>query len=593
MQQNPKAYYFLGLSYYNRGELELALSQFRKSLDLNPSFIQARALISMILLKQNRIDDSIMEAEKILQVDEKNALAHDILGSGYMAKGMTDEGMKELDIATSLDPKLVDVHLKEGFAKLAKGKSAEGETELETAVQVAPEILNTRFLLASYYIRQKNYDKAMNVLKAGVKGQKSDALLYNTMAGVLVAENKESEAIPLLQKSKETDPDLLAPYFNLALYYVSKKDTEKALGQYNEVLKRDPRNLSALTGSAKILESIGKKSEALSLYLKAKETNKAEGYLALAGYYERTKDLSKAIGVLDEAIRADSENMPAVIAKGKIYVEEKSYNEAIKTFDQVASKKPEQGFPLLISTYMAMGEGQKAVATAQKIINNQPGSADGYIVLASVLERQNDHARAIDTAVNGLRVAGENIQLRMLLAELYVKKHDYPKAMNNYDDVVKRNPKYLLAIFAQGNTLEMMGKKKDAVIKYRNVLSKSANFVPALNNLAYLYANGLGSKEEALRLATRAYELNPRNATVMDTMGYALLKNGKNDDARKLLEKTATVIPKNPSVQYHLALAYMAQGDKAQALKSIKRCLEAGDFPDAKAAKRLLAQLQT
>jgi FimV-like protein len=79
----------------------------------------------------------------------------------------------------------------------------------------------------------------------------------------------------------------------------------------------------------------------------------------------------------------------------------------------------------------------------------------------------------------------------------------------------------------------------------------------------------------------------------MDTMGYALLKNGKNDDARKLLEKTATVIPKNPSVQYHLALAYMAQGDKAQALKSIKRCLEAGDFPDAKAAKRLLAQLQT
>ena len=50
-------YYYQGLTLYNQGELENALSQFRQILDRTPSLHQARIMVSQILLRQHRFDD--------------------------------------------------------------------------------------------------------------------------------------------------------------------------------------------------------------------------------------------------------------------------------------------------------------------------------------------------------------------------------------------------------------------------------------------------------------------------------------------------------------------------------------------------------
>ena len=71
-----EAYYFLGLCFYNRGELESALSQFRKILDNVPDSRQARMMTGTILLAQKRVDDAITEIQKLLQKDDGLSLIH-------------------------------------------------------------------------------------------------------------------------------------------------------------------------------------------------------------------------------------------------------------------------------------------------------------------------------------------------------------------------------------------------------------------------------------------------------------------------------------------------------------------------------------
>jgi len=587
-----EGYHFLGLCYYSRGELESALSQFRKILDNVPNSRQARLMTAAILLSQKRTDDAVNEINKVLQQDDKDAVAHNLLGNAYMAKGMFEEGMRELNKATQINPKIVDAYLKKGYFYFSRGENSRGESELASAVQAAPDVLNSRLMLASYYLKSGNSAKALAALKSGLTGKKSDAPLYNSIAAVLFAGNKRDEGLRNLQKAKEVDPAFPASYQNLATFYAASGNYPKAIEEYNALLRQAPSNVRALLAMAALQELQGNEREALAYYQKSRDTKAPEAFLASAGYHMKKKEADKALKVLDEAIKIDGRNIAALEMKGRILIGEKKYKPALKTFEEVEAINPDAGIALKIKAYVAMQETDKALEQARRIIAKYPRSAQGYTVLASIYESKNDSANAINEVKNGIRVDGKNVQAMVYLGNLHQARKEYDRAMAAYGDAVRTNPDFVPAIFAQGALLEQTGKKKEALAKYRAVLDKSNSYVPAMNNLAYLCAEGYGNREEALRMAINAFKLEPGNAGVMDTLGYALLKNNRRDDAKKVLEQAVKLLPNNPTVCYHLALAYRESGDKPKAVQTLQKSLTLGDFPDAAAARTLLAELK-
>ena len=85
--------------------------------------------------------------------------------------------------------------------------------------------------------------------------------------------------------------------------------------------------------------------------------------------------------------------------------------------------------------------------------------------------------------------------------------------------------------------------------------------------------------------------IEPNNPNILDTYGFLLLKNGRAVEARRILERVASIMPNNPSVNYHLALAYKQSGDRAQALSRVNKALESGRFAEEREARLLLAEL--
>lgn len=587
-----EGYYFLGLCYYNRGELESALSQFRKILDYAPDSRQARLMTGTILLAQKRVDDAITEIQKVLQKNDGDALAHNLLGNAYMAKGMFEEGMREYNRATKIDPKIVDAYLKKGTFYFSRGKNAEGEAELASAVKAAPDVINSRMLLASYYAKSGNAARSLSVLRAGLTGKKSDALLYNSIASVLLSQNKNDEGLNSIQKAKTVDPAFPASYQNLAIYFAATGKYDRAIEEYAALLRYDPQNVRALLGVAALYEIKGNDKEALVYYQKATDTKQAGTFLAKANYFLKKRETDKAIKVLEDALKVDSRNVAALEMKGRLLVSEKKFKEALRAFDEVEAINPNAGSALKIGAFVAMKDTAKAVELARKNIDKHPNSAQGYLTLASIYEGQRDRNRAITEVKNGLRVDANNVQAILYLGNLYESARDYTQAMALYAEASRKRPDFAPALFAQGALLDSTGKKKEAVAVYRKVLMKSESYVPALNNLAYLYASGYGSKEDALRLAVAANKLQHGNPGAMDTLGFALLRNNRPAEAKMVLEKAANLLPNNPTVQYHLALAYNASGDKNNAVKSLQKALSLGAFPDARAASTLMAELR-
>jgi putative PEP-CTERM system TPR-repeat lipoprotein len=593
LQPTIEGYYLLGMSQFQRKEYESALSQFRSILDRAPDMLQARIMTALILLSQKRLDDSIAEIKKVLAVNDRIALAHNMLGSAYMAKGMLEEGIHELERATELDPKLVDAHLKKGIYYLSTGNLKEAETDLKTAVQVAPDVLNTRLVLFSYYLRLKNYDKAFAVMKEGLNRTKGDAILYNNMAAIMFAQKKTGEGLNYFQKAKEADPAFLETYFNAAKYYAASGEQEKTLSELKSVIQKDPLNLKALLSLAGYYDSKGNDKEALGYLTKATETKNPAAYIALANYHMKKKESGKALSTADEAIKAVPNNADLLELKGGIYLIEKKPEKAIPVFDEIEKIDAARGISLKIRTYGANKEFEKAADQARRLIKLQPKSAEGYMVLAGIYEAQGDLSRATDELKKGIGTDPKHGAAYIQLGYTYAKKKDYAAALATFNDAIRQDPKSApQALFAQGTVYEQQGKKQEAVKNYREVLVKSPAYVPALNNLAILYSDGYGGKPaEGLRLAETAVSRNQNNPTILDTYGYALLKNGRSADAKKVLEKVAAVLPENPSVNYHLALACRDTGDRAQAISRVNKALSLGRFPEESQARQLLAEL--
>jgi len=592
MSPTLETYHFIGLCFYYRGELESALSQFRKILDRVPESRQARLMIGTILLAQKRIDDATNEIQKVLKSNDRDAVAHNLLGNAYMAKGMFDDGMNEFAKATRIDPRIVDAYLKRGYFYFSRGKDAEGESELTSAVKAVPDAMNSRLLLASYHLRAGRPAKALTVLKSGLTGTKNDANLLNSIAAVHFAENRQDEGIRTMQKAKETDPAFAASYQNLATYFTASGKYAQAIEEYTALLRIDPQNVRAMLNLANLYEISGSESESHRMFQRAVDTKQPAAYLALASHHVARNENSQAISVLDDALKNDAKNVAVLEMKGQTLLRDKKYKDALKVFEEVEIINPDLGIALKINTYIAMKDSSKAVAQAQRIVEKSPSSARGYLFLGSVYESGKEYARAISEVKNGLRVDSGNAQAMVYLGNLYEASGDYAKAMATYDDTCRRKPDYVPAIYAQGALLDLTGKKNEAIGKYRTALEKSDTYVPALNNLAYLCANGYGSREEALRLAVSAFKKEPGNGGVLDTLGFALLKNNRLTDARKVLEKAVRLLPDNPTVAYHLALAYKESGEKGEALKMMQKAVSLGTFEESKAAALIITELK-
>ncbi len=623
-QPNAGTYYILGLAHYYRNEVEQAINQFQKALDLQPAFTRARVHLALVLLNKKMADEAIREAKKVLSQDDEDALAHNIVGSAYLLKGNYSEGLAELNRALELDPSLADVHIKKGLVAMKQGMSQEAESELAAAVRLKPEAPDARRLLALYYLNHNEPVNAIEVLKKGMQGGSSDAVSYYLIAESYLRQNDVKSATTYYMKAKDVDPKYDLAYLRLASIYVMQDKQEQGVQELRKLVEHSPDNVQALLVLASFAEVNGEENEARKSYLRAADTRKTDGIIAAARYLQRTNDTEQALKVLNEGIGRSPADIGLLEVKGSILLANKKFKDVLAVAETIERLNPQVGFAYTVNTYIIMGEparalekvqaeirkypanpGLRAALTriylsmgnsteaeenAREIIRKDPDSPVGYLTLALAYQNSNE----IDKGIEVLRNANKrnDASLAFMLGDLYSIKKNYALALEQYRKAEKAAPGSDQVLFRKGTILHAMGEKKEAEAEYQKLLRLSPNHAMALNNLAYLYLEENRGLPQALRYATRAFMLAPQDDAIRDTLGYVLLKNGRIDQATRMLKKASESSPKNPSFLYHLALAYKANGDSSKAMENLQKALAIGEFPEAQDAKALLEKIR-
>jgi len=129
--------------------------------------------------------------------------------------------------------------------------------------------------------------------------------------------------------------------------------------------------------------------------------------------------------------------------------------------------------------------------------------------------------------------------------------------------------------FNYGATAEQAGLyQKAADLLRKSIALDPANSAEACNYLGYMWADHNMNLDEAEAMIKRALEMDPNNASYLDSLGWVEFRKGKFDQAlNNLLTAAGTADHEDPVIFEHIGDAYFKLNRLSEAVASWQKAL--------------------
>jgi tetratricopeptide (TPR) repeat protein len=175
-------------------------------------------------------------------------------------------------------------------------------------------------------------------------------------------------------------------------------------------------------------------------------------------------------------------------------------------------------------------------------------------------------------------------------AALLADEGDDEGALALLDDALKKYPDAVDLKFARVFRLEASDRVDDALEELREIVASRPGDPVALNALGYTLVDRTRHHREGHELIEQALRQTPDNGAVLDSMGWALHRLGRHEEALKQLEHAKRRIS-DPEVDAHLGAVLIALGRKDEARDMLMRAIER--YPENEKLKERLQELES
>ena len=167
----PDLHNQLGLALGMNGDREQSVAAFRRALELNPNYLEARLNLAIVYNEMGRYEEALAEfaLERPRDPDHENlspdvrtflADSHVLLGDTYRDLGMPVDATQEYRKALKLAPQFLDVKNKLGTVYCGMGLFSDAEAELQSALAKNPRYVDARTTLGLVYYRSGKRHRA-------------------------------------------------------------------------------------------------------------------------------------------------------------------------------------------------------------------------------------------------------------------------------------------------------------------------------------------------------------------------------------------------------------------------------------------------
>jgi putative PEP-CTERM system TPR-repeat lipoprotein len=613
------------LSLESYVQAETYLSTYVKSA---PNNVYARRLLAATYLKNKQPAKALDALGPLLAKDPQDGTVLALAGDAYLQLKDYAKATEHLDRAAKAIPDNAALRTELALSRLAGGDTARGTTELETAAEMAGSPLQTDVALIYALLSKQQYDKALNAVGSLEKKQPDNPLVHNLRGGVYVGKQDFANARQAFEKALSLQPGYYPAAANLAQLDMRDKKPQAARSRFDGILAADKNNASAMVAIAELERAAGREKEYVAWLDKATraDAKAIKPRTLLAQYYVGKNEAPRALSIAREAQTANPNDPEALNLLGNAQLAANEKDNAVATFGKLVALAPQSPLayvrlgaaqavnnsptearkslrlarelkPDLIDAQTAMigldlqeNRTDDAIKRAQQIQQQHPKLATGYEIEAGILASQKQYAKSAELYQKALDV-GRNSVLAQKLHVTLAAAGKTGEAETRAAQWLKEHPEDVGMRVYLGETYIKQGQDKQAIAQYQAILQKSPDNLIALNNLAWLLQKQ--RDPQAVVHAERAHKLRPEDPSVMDTLGWILVEQGKTARGLELLQRALAKAPDVADIRYHLAVALFKSGDKVRAEAELKRVLDSGTkFSQEREAETLLAQIR-
>ena len=365
----------------------------------------------------------------------------------------------------------------------------------------------------------------------------------------------------------------------------------------------------------------GSVNEAIEFFKQA-PTLSAEGRMWLGYSYYKIGEFSSAIHALEESLQLEPSSS-AYNLLALIYRQQKNWaaeratleNQLLLDVGDVYARyrlgllltvlAPEQALTNLMLASSLNPEFDPAVQTLRAALNlsaTQPDASQQMVTIGRALGLVQEWDLAFAAFENAITLNAENAEawawlgeaeqhigqdgrveldqavtldhtsvvVRALRGLYWNRQKKYPQMLAEYLLAARYEPANPAWQAEIGNAYTLHGDLAAALTAYQHATELAPNESTYWRLLAVFCAeNGVQVEDVGLPAAQKAVALAPQDPSALDTLGWSYLSTGRFANAEQTLQNVIERYPKYFPANIHLAMTYLAQGNRAAAFNEL------------------------
>ncbi|MCC7081711.1 MAG: PEP-CTERM system TPR-repeat protein PrsT [Burkholderiales bacterium] len=611
----------LAMTHLARGNPNQAEELLRTIVQTDPRNAQARRLYVITLIRQGKTKPALDAIAPALTEAPDDPAWLSLAADAHAAAREFSKAVEYMTRAARARSGDANTLTRLGMLRLAAGDTESGLRQLEQAVGENKDGIGPDFGLAAALMERHDYAKALQVAR-GIQQKQPNNPIGFTMVGLAqAAMNDHTAASRSFAQALRLD----ASYWPAAM---AMAQIERAAGRPDAARKiietflvGEPGNVTAQYALLQLSGDRGRFMAALEAARRA-DAKALAPRLALANSYSAHGLGELALAVAREALAIAPQDANAQQAMGTAQLAAGRRAEALETFRRLANAQPNSGHAqvLLAQAHAAlgdMGRTEAALERALAIDPQDPGAIEGLAKLYAFAGRHAEAMKLADGLKNRLPKSGIGAALA---GDLWLAQKNDVAALKAYDAAfalspsgtlllkrhrtairtgrdpgaaplaqwLERNPHDFEVRFYLGNRHYAAGRYEAAVEQFQRVIESDPQNALAHNNLASAYLKLRDSR--ALEAAQKAHALLPDHASILDTLGLALMRAGRTEKALEMHKMAAAREPDSAEIISHYALALAQSGDRAAGRAVLRTLLTKGAKPELDADARALLE---
>jgi tetratricopeptide (TPR) repeat protein len=241
-QKSPEsaaAYNDLGNVYSVKGQLDLAIQDYNKAIEIDPKLPDPYNGRGNAYTEKGQFDLAIHDYSKAIELDPKLAVAYFNRGLAYAVKGRLDLAVQDFNKAIEFNPKGVDAYNNRGNAYQAQGQLDLAMQDYNKAMELDPKDAQAYLGRGAAYYLKGQFDLAMHDYSKAIELDPQLAQAYAFRGNAYTKKGQFDLALQDFSKAIELNPQSAEPYYDRGLVYKAKGQPELAKKDFDKAIALD------------------------------------------------------------------------------------------------------------------------------------------------------------------------------------------------------------------------------------------------------------------------------------------------------------------------------------------------------------------